>query len=339
MDTPSNRLSSPWAESHLPEHAGDGEAPLAIPAVRNFAIGALAAVVGLACLWTASHAAHWTIVAGAAVIFAAANNTLFCLLHESVHGTFHPSRRINDWAGVVCAAFFPTAFAIQRISHFGHHRRNRTDLELYDYYLPHESRWLKSYWIYCLLTGFYWAIVPVAGAVYFLFPCVFRSRWFRHGPARWLGFEEFVRDIAVQPLAQVWPQTFFTVCFQALVWRVLDLGWTGGLACYWTFGLAWSTLQYTDHAWSPRDVYEGAWNLRVWPVAQAILLNYNLHLAHHRRPDIPWIHLPLFVRRDDPAPTFWSIYWPLWRGAAPAPPGAGPRALTGMQLQHDESRT
>jgi hypothetical protein len=37
-------------------------------------------------------------------------------------------------------------------------------------------------------------------------------------------------------------------------------------------------------------------------------------LAHHRHPNVPWIHLPRFVRRDDPRPSFWSIYLRLWRG-------------------------
>jgi fatty acid desaturase len=307
--------------------ASEARPPLAIPATPNIAIGVLAISVALACLWIASHAPSALVVALAAVVFAAANNTVFCLLHESVHYGFHPKPRINDLAGVVLAAFFPTAFTIQRVSHFGHHRRNRTDLELYDYYLPHQSRWLKTYWIYCLLTGFYWAIIPVAVALYFSCPFAFRSRWFQHGPARWWGFEEFVRDIAEQPVARVWPQALFTVAVQVLTWRALHLRPTGWLACYWAFGLVWSSLQYTDHAWSRRDVHEGAWNLRVWPVAGAVFLNYNLHLVHHRRPDIPWIHLPRFVRADDPAPSFGSIYWRLWRGAATAPPGEGPAPL------------
>jgi fatty acid desaturase len=310
----------------------------AIPASLNVAIGAAAVSGALACLWAASHASHWTVLAGAAVGFAVANNTVFCLLHECVHYGFHPSRRVNDRAGVFFAAFFPTAFAIQRVSHFGHHRRNRTDLELYDYYLPHQSRWLKTYWIYCLLTGFYWAIIPVAGAVYLLCPFAFRSRFFLRGPARWWGFEEFVRDIAEQPISRVWREALFTLVVQVSLWTALGPGRAGALACYWTFGIVWSSVQYTDHAWSPRDVYEGAWNLRVGRLVQTVFLNYNLHLAHHRRPDVPWIHLPLFVKPSDPAPSFASIYWPLWRGAAPAPPGDGPPPLPSSAFRRSESR-
>ena len=307
-------------------HAAPLDAP-AIPATLNIVIAVGAIAIATGCLWLASHAPHWTVVIAAAFIFSFANNTIFSLLHECVHGVFSPRPKLNEAAGVLFAAFFPTAFTIQRISHFGHHRRNRTDFELYDYYLPHQSRWLKTYWIYCLLTGFYWAIIPVAGFVYLVCPFAFRSRKFQNGPAKWWGFGEFVRDIANEPIARVWPQAVFTFALQALLWWSLALDWTGWLACYWAFGLNWSSLQYTDHAWSPRDVHEGAWNLRFWPPTQAVFLNYNLHLVHHRRPDIPWLHLPRFVRREDPNPSFWSIYWPLWAGARPAPPGPGPAPL------------
>jgi hypothetical protein len=31
------------------------------------------------------------------------------------------------------------------------------------------------------------------------------------------------------------------------------------------------------------------------------------------------VHLPRFVRLDEPRPSFWSIYLPLWGGARAAP--------------------
>src|SRR5262245_23867848 len=170
-----------------------GHAAVSLPSRLNLAIAAVAIAVSVGSLWVAAHAPHWSVLALAAFVFSFANNTIFSLQHECVHGTFHESRRVNELAGVLFAAFFPTAFAIQRTSHFGHHRRNRSDLELYDYYLPHQSRWLKTYWIYCLLTGSYWAIIPVAGFVYLACPFVIRSQAFLNGPAKWWGFREFVR--------------------------------------------------------------------------------------------------------------------------------------------------
>ena len=144
-----------------------------IPVKANVVIAGAAITASLACLWSASHAAHWGWILAAAVVFSYTNNTIFSLHHEAVHGLFHPDPKVNDAAGVLLAGFFPTIFSIQRISHLGHHRRNRTDEELYDYYLPHQSWWLKTYWLYCLLTGFYWAIIPVAASLYLLWPWAF----------------------------------------------------------------------------------------------------------------------------------------------------------------------
>jgi len=244
-----------------------------------------------------------------------------------VHRSFHSNRRVNEAAGVLFAAFFPTIFQIQRISHLGHHRRNRTDEELYDCYLPGQSRFLKTYWIYCLLFGFYWAIIPIAGFVYLVCPWAFRSKWFQDGPARWWGFLPFVRDIAEAPIWPVWREALFTFVFQISLWMLLDLNWVGWLSCYWAFGLNWSSVQYTDHAGSPRDVLEGAWNLKFWRVSQALFLNYNFHLVHHRRPDIPWVYLPRMAQSDDPNPSFWPIYLRLFFGARLAPEGSGPKPL------------
>src|SRR5262249_2642861 len=140
-----HRGMSSMRDATSPMGAPHDPAP-AIPGTLNLAIAAGAIVAAVACLWVAAHAPHWSVLAAAAFAFSFVNNTIFSLQHECVHGTFPPARRINEAAGVLFAAFFPTAFAIQRVSHIGHHRRNRTDLELYDYYLPHQSRWLKTYW-------------------------------------------------------------------------------------------------------------------------------------------------------------------------------------------------
>jgi fatty acid desaturase len=302
---------------------------MAVPGRLNAAIMGVAFAVALACLWAASHADHWFAVAVAAVVFSFVNNTIFSLQHEAVHRHLHSSRRLNEMGGTLCAAMFPTAFGIQRVSHLGHHRRNRTDEELYDYYLPGQSRWLKTYWIYCLLTGFYWSIIPVAGFVYVIAPWVFRTRAFQAGPARWWGFERFVQDIANERIAEVWPGAAFTLAFQTAMIALLDLTWTGWLACYWAFALNWSSLQYVDHAWSERDVHDGAWNLKVSPVTRALFLNYHYHLVHHRWPQIPWLYLPRHADPAEQGPSFWKIYLSLFGGARPAPPGPGPEPLPG----------
>ena len=110
----------------------DAVARMPIPATLNLVITAVAAFDALACLWLASHAPHWSLLVLAAIAFSFVNNTIFSLLHESVHGLYHPNSKINEVTGPLLAAFFPTSFTILPTSHFGHHERNQTDMELFD---------------------------------------------------------------------------------------------------------------------------------------------------------------------------------------------------------------
>ena len=273
-------------------------------------------------LWLGSHGS-WPLRLLAAWGFAFAHHLPFSLLHEAVHDIFSPNKRRNDLFGTLCAAVFPTSYTMQKVAHLGHHKRNRTDAELYDYYLPQQSRSLRNFWLYAgNLMGLYWFCIPASLVVFLFTPWLYGSRKFIEGPARHLGFEPYVRDIAANSPRRIWLECLLALAYQAVVFWLLDLNWQGWLLCHSAFALHWSALQYVDHAWSPRDVVEGAWNLKVTPLARALVLNYHYHLAHHRQPRVAWIHLPRLVRPGDAYPTFWSIYFSLWGGTRPAPPMA-----------------
>lgn len=297
------------------------------PEKCNIAIFLIVLPVTWGLLWLGSHGPlGWALLAAWA--FAFVNHTPFSLLHEAVHGVFSSNRRRNDLFGTLSAAAFPTSFTLQKIAHHGHHRRNRTDKEIYDYYLPNQSRVLRNFQLYAgNLMGFYWFCIPVSNLVYLLFPWLYVSRWFIEGPARLLGFEPYAREIQQHSQTRIWAECLLAFSYQLLLWWLLDLTWQGWLLCHWAFALHWSALQYVDHAWSPRDVMNGAWNLKVSSVARALALNYQYHLAHHRHPQVPWVHLPKFVDPAEPQPTFWRIYLRLWGGTRPAPPMGAPSSL------------
>ena len=127
-------------------------------------------------------------------------------------------------------------------------------------------------------------------------------------------------------------ELLFTIAVQIALVVLLDLTLAGWAICYAAFALNWSSLQYTDHAFSKLDVRDGAWNLRVNPLTRLLFLNYHHHLAHHRHPHVPWIHLGGYVDPDGERPSFWSVYWSMWRGPRPLPgtttlPAAAPRSL------------
>lgn len=290
----------------------------------NWMVLALSLAATWTCLWIACHEPV-PVALMAAVAFALMNFTPFALLHEAVHDLASPSRRRNRLLGNLAAVALPTSFDMQRIAHLGHHRRNRTDAELYDYYLPHEKVWLRNVWLYAgNLFGLYWVCIPLLGLVYLLAPSLFRSRFFVERVAASLGFGPYVAELAEVPVRQVWRQVAFSFAYQAAVFVALGLDWDGWLLCHWFFALYWSALQYVDHAWSPRDVMRGAWNLKVATPVRWLGLHYHYHLAHHERPDVPWIHLPRLVSRDGDTPSFWAIYRSLWKGVRPAPPMGAP---------------
>jgi fatty acid desaturase len=298
-----------------------------VPGRLNLALLAGAVAVSACCLYLASNGGSLAMTTGAAVAFSFFNNTIFSLMHEAVHGVFHPNPKINAFAGRIASAFFPTAFSLQRAFHLSHHRNNRSDRERFDFYGPQENRVLKFTQWYCILTGLYWAASPLFCVVYAATAGL--VRWDKllaadHRLARQTSAESFLDSLHNVPSATARVDVAISAAIQAAMIYLLDLNLLGWLLCYACFAVNWSSLQYTDHAFSPLDRQEGAWNLRVNPVVRLIFLNYHHHLAHHREPGVPWIELPRLVRSDDPNPTFWSIYLKMW---------AGPRRLPGKDAR------
>jgi fatty acid desaturase len=295
-----------------------------MPERLNWVVLALAVVATATCLWAASHAPWWAALV-AAGLFGLLNNVPFALMHEAVHGVGAATARRNYLLGLFASWLFPTSFSMQKAAHLGHHARNRTDLEMYDYYLPGESRLRRNIWLYAgNLLGLYWFCVPLANVLYLFATPLYRSRAFVERVAPALGFAHYVRDVAELPPGGVWREVALALGYQGALWYALELSWQGWLLAHWSFALYWSALQYVDHAWSPRDVMHGAWDLKVAAPVRWLALNYHLHLAHHRYPRVPWTLLPTLATEKD-QPTFWQIYWSLWRnGVQPAPAMGAP---------------
>jgi fatty acid desaturase len=291
-----------------------------IPGALNIGLSLSAAGASLLLLWCASHARWWVWALAAAVAFSYTNNTTFALLHESVHGLFHPGKAINEWFGRFNAALFPTGLTFQRTCHLGHHRRNRSDAELFDYYRPGDNKFLKYAQWYGILTGIYWALMPLACLLFLLFPWLLRLRSLRDADSQLAGqtgAEAMLAGFENAPLGRIRGEILLTVLVQAAIFYWLHLTAGGWLLCYGCFAVNWSSLQYADHAWSVLDVHEGAWNLKVNGAVQYVFLNYHHHLAHHRNPQISWLHLPRHVDRLAERPSFLKIYLSMWMGPRP----------------------
>lgn len=295
----------------------------AIPGTLNLILALIATSVTLTMLWVASHAESIIWILLAVFIFAFINNTVFSLLHEAVHGIFHSNLTVNEWAGRILAAFFPTGFTLQRIAHLGHHRRNRTDAELFDYYKPGDNLLAKYFQWYGILTGIYWLIPPLVSLLFLILPVPFIKWMMEYSKNSDLSYQTsadgMLSGYKSAPFARIKLEIIFSILIQAAAIYFLDLNWIGWLACYAAFGFNWSSLQYTDHAFSERDVYNGAWNLRVNRVVQYIFLNYHHHKVHHQNPTISWYYLGDHIDEDEFRPSFMEIYLKMWRGPRPVP--------------------
>ncbi len=300
----------------------DHKRDVPIPVAMNIGLTILAGSIAIAMLWVASHVDNWWWIIAAAIVFSFINNTIFSLLHESVHGIFHSNRKINDAFGMLTAAFFPTGFTFQKICHLGHHRRNRTDDELFDYIQPGENKLMKFIQWYGILTGVYWTLAPLGCLLYLMLPGVLQS-WILRGSdskmAQQTSADAMLSGFDNAPATRIRLEILFSILFQAGIIYLFNLSFFGWMICYAAFAINWSSLQYADHAWTDRHVLDGAWNLRVNKLVKALFLNYHHHKAHHQYPRVPWRHLDKFVDFNEERPAFWRIYLSMWKGPQPLP--------------------
>jgi fatty acid desaturase len=249
--------------------------------------------------------------------FGLINNTNFSLLHEAVHGILNSNRRRNEMLGVIVGAFFPTSFTLQQYFHLGHHCRNRTDAEMFDLYYPQDNLWIKRFVIYAMPAGLYWLSAAAANILFLFLPSLLSWKYLRESTLmKHSGFDSMLAGIpdTARMLRKIRFQIIFILVIQLLLMWLFKIHPIAWLVSYWVFGMIWGSLQYTDHAFSPRDIRYGAWNLRVDPLTRWIFLNYHFHLAHHIYPSLPWIYLPKFVGRDEVRPSAWGNFWKLMCG-------------------------
>lgn len=271
-------------------------------------------------LWFASHNTGWLLLP-TVLVFSYSNHTMYALLHEAIHGAFHRNNIVNDWAGRWCSGFFPTSYRLQRSFHLTHHRNNRTESEQWDYLRPGDNRFLKLAQWYAILTGLYWMFVPLASLLYLFFPGLLRAAALRDSNlANQTASDEYLGALDKLDQAGARLDVLFSVLFQTVLFVALDLSFQGWALCYAAFAFNWSSLQYADHAFSPLDVTNGAWNLRSHPVVQTLLLNYPLHRAHHQHPTASWVELPELVDpQEEPQPSFLENWLRMWKGPEKMP--------------------
>jgi len=282
-----------------------------IPAAANAAILVVQLAAIGACMVVAARPLGALALLALAAAFGIVMNSVYAIIHEADHAMLFGDRRLNDAGGVLMSLFFPAPFHLLRQGHLGHHLRNRSDDEAFDLYFEGEHPIWKCLQLYGTLTGLYWGVAVLSNVVVLAFPFVMHRQYFRFDRPSAAFMDalnpRYARVIRLEALAAI-------SLHLTIVWG-LGIPLVNYLVMYAGFGVSWSAMQYVHHFGTTRHVLEGARNLWIWRPLDALWLNHNWHLTHHKHPTVPWIHLPGIGRAENPQRGFLPAHYArMWRG-------------------------
>ena len=288
---------------------------LPIPAKLNLILAALLLLLLPSVLLLSGRVESMWGLALLALVYGILMNSGYALLHEAEHNLFHPHPAVNQIGGVLLALFFPAPFHLLREGHLGHHMRNRSDDEAFDFYFDGERAIWKHLQFYGILTGFFWVVIVFGNLLALLKPALLQPRYasFDRPTAAFLASlnPRFQRLIRLEAL-------LVFLLHGGIVW-LGEIPWLNYALVLFGFGFSWSAMQYVHHFGTVRDVSMGARNLRTFFWLDAVWLNHNWHLNHHINPTAPWIYLPRLYRGAEFArDNLFVAYLRMWRGPRPA---------------------
>lgn len=251
----------------------------------------------------------WKLLLG--IAFGIVMIPVYSLIHEAEHGNLYPNRWWNTFFGRWLCCLFIAPFTFFRHCHLKHHKKNRTDEEIWDLYYEHQNKWLRYGNLYLMMIGFGYLALWLSVFVFALFPGFVHHPILRSHPET-NSFLEGCDD--KHKLSPSRKESIIVILFQVLVLWMMNWNFGSWAILLMVHGFIWSSQNYVNHAFSPRDVINGAHNLKVPLWLKCIYLNFNIHLAHHQNPQIPWVHLPKFIRSGKGRFSFFRNYLRLWKG-------------------------
>lgn len=245
-----------------------------------------------------------------ALMYGITMNTAYSLMHEAEHGMLHPNKKLNTLGGVTMALFFPAAFHLMRQGHLGHHMRNRSDDEAFDFYFEGESLIWRYMQLYGVLTGLFWVTIFISNFIAVFTPSVLLAKRCFDRPT-----EAFLQSFNEKYLPLIRIEAAIAITLHVSLIYIFNVPLLHYAVMILGFGVMWSAMQYVHHWGTERDVVNGARNLTTFSIIDRIWLNHNLHLNHHQHPVVPWLYLPKLTK--DPSEIKGSVvgaYLRMWRG-------------------------
>jgi fatty acid desaturase len=118
------------------------------------------------------------------------------------------------------------------------------------------------------------------------------------------------------PLATIRREAWMVLAAWAFLFWLLGIDPVAFLVLYAAAASSGPRMSMSTIAFSPRDIVNGAHNLKMPRWMRPFYLNFNLHLAHHQHPHVPWIHLPKIADPESQRIQFFWNYLRLWGGPA-----------------------
>ena len=283
---------------------------------QNLLISAFLLVAMPALLYLASHS-QGLVFAAAVIAFAFLGLTNYAMMHEAMHDNLHSEPGMNRITGTALSWLFPVSFTLMYSAHGVHHRFNRTDHELFDYYYPSDNLLIKFSQWYSILIGIYPPIIPLGSILLALAPGLFRTRPWQKAKSSSIVFNQEL--LKAETISKIRIDVLLGILFWGALFYLLQLDIIAVAIAYAAAWFNWSTRQYVTHAFTRRDVINGAHNMRVSRPMGWIFLNGQWDLVHHQQPRLHWQELPQAGRDSAPPISYWRQYFRLWRGPRPCP--------------------
>ena len=219
-------------------------------------------------------------LAGMAMLFGIVMTSVYSIIHEAQHAMLFSNRRWNDIAGSFMALFFPAPFHLTRQGHLGHHLRNRSDDEAFDFYVEGDHRLWRFLSFYGILTGFFYVVVVLSNVVFLIFPFREDKKYWRVDPAS----AAFIESLNPRYRLAIRLESAAAIALHTGIVWLCGIPVAHYLAMYAGFGFLWSAMQYVHHYGTERHATRGARNLWIWKPIDLLWLNHNWHLVHHTHP-------------------------------------------------------
>ncbi len=294
-----------------------GEKDYPIPNRLNALLVILVFSLLLSLLLLASLLPYWYSVP-LGIVFSFVFLTNYALMHEGSHQMLQSNPFLNWMFGAITGSMFPASFTMMQVTHIVHHCGNRTDHEMFDCYYEGDNLIVKYAQWYSILLGLFWIIIPIGSVIIAFSHRILHTKPFKNSRSSSILFDDF----SPGDLRKMKVEVLIAGVFYFCLFNFFGLEWIPTIILFACAAFNWSTRQYVTHAWSERDVINGAHNLKVSRIMKLILLNGNWDLVHHQNSHLPWIYLSEKKFHTRESIPFLSQYLSLWAGPRPATQGS-----------------